>query len=211
MIHTVYKIMNIKTGKIYIGRTSQTIDVRLNYHFIHARYPSQRGYNGALQKDIRKYGTESFQIEALFENLTFEQAKKIETDTTNDLRDNNFDLYNVKSGDETAESTKEKMREIMSGENNPNYGKTGKKCSISKMIAQYSLDDELIRVFYGSCEANRETGIDRSDISKCCKGKKKTAGGYKWKYYEHKDFLEQFIEQYNDGFEYTDLNNYREA
>ena len=31
-------------------------------------------------------------------------------------------------------------------------------------------------------EASRKTGIDASSISKACKGKNKTAGGYHWKY-----------------------------
>lgn len=38
------------------------------------------------------------------------------------------------------------------------------------------------KVFSSIAEAGREMGIDASGISKVCKGKRKTAGGYRWKY-----------------------------
>lgn len=42
---------------------------------------------------------------------------------------------------------------------------------------------ELDKVFDCSQTAMRELRIDGSDIRKCCKGQKKTAGGYHWEYY----------------------------
>ena len=39
-------------------------------------------------------------------------------------------------------------------------------------------------VYYGAREAERQTGINQSSISKCCKGKQKTAMGYHWEYVE---------------------------
>ena len=47
---------------------------------------------------------------------------------------------------------------------------------------------ELDRIFDCSQTAMKELNIDGSDIRKCCKGQKKTAGGYHWEYYngEHK-------------------------
>ena len=52
-----------------------------------------------------------------------------------------------------------------------------------KKVAQI-LEDDLIVVYDSVKEAKEFTGI--SDISVVCKGKnnRKTAGGYKWKYYE---------------------------
>lgn len=43
---------------------------------------------------------------------------------------------------------------------------------------------ELNKVFYGACEAGRELGIPNSNISACCLGKLKSAGGYHWAYSE---------------------------
>lgn len=56
--------------------------------------------------------------------------------------------------------------------------------SISVAVHQYSLNNEFIAEFASSIMAGKEIGIDSSCIIKCCKGKRKTAGGYIWKYAE---------------------------
>lgn len=43
---------------------------------------------------------------------------------------------------------------------------------------------ETNEVFSGGKEAEEKTGISRGNICSCCKGNRKTAGGYHWKYYE---------------------------
>ena len=50
-----------------------------------------------------------------------------------------------------------------------------------RIVKQYSLDDELIAVYSSLKEAEEKTGIGRSNICTCIKGRVKTAGGYKWK------------------------------
>lgn len=61
------------------------------------------------------------------------------------------------------------------------HNKKGKDNSCSKIVLQIK-NDKIISVFYGTHEAERETGITRQSISACCKGKTKTAGGYEWNY-----------------------------
>ena len=41
---------------------------------------------------------------------------------------------------------------------------------------------ELLATFPSTHEAARVTGINQGDISSCCRGKLKSAGGYKWRY-----------------------------
>lgn len=41
-----------------------------------------------------------------------------------------------------------------------------------------------IKVYKSLSEAAKETSINIANISKCCLGQRKTAGGYKWRYYE---------------------------
>lgn len=48
-------------------------------------------------------------------------------------------------------------------------------------IYQYDLNNNLIAIFNNKSEAARITGADSSGISKVCKGKAKTCGGYFWK------------------------------
>ena len=43
---------------------------------------------------------------------------------------------------------------------------------------------ETQEVFKSTREAERQLKVDHSDIIKCCKGNKITAGGYHWRYEE---------------------------
>jgi len=59
--------------------------------------------------------------------------------------------------------------------------------SLGLPIMQYSLEGIFICEFISAREAERQTNIDISSITKCCRGKGyKTAGGYIWKYKETK-------------------------
>jgi len=49
-------------------------------------------------------------------------------------------------------------------------------------VSQYTLDMEFVGEYSSTMDAERQTGVDHSHISACCKGKLKTAGGYIWKY-----------------------------
>ena len=68
---------------------------------------------------------------------------------------------------------------------NCNYGTRNQRCwekVIKKPVIQLSLDGEQLQTFISAVEAEKCTGIDRSQISRVCKGKNRTAGGYIWKY-----------------------------
>ena len=49
-------------------------------------------------------------------------------------------------------------------------------------VAQYTKDGTLVKVWDSQKEASAVTGINRSNISKCCNAKLKTAGGFRWSY-----------------------------
>lgn len=53
-------------------------------------------------------------------------------------------------------------------------------------VFQYDLEGNFIKEWSSMTLANKEIGIDKSQISCCCKGKNKTAGGFKWKYKKEK-------------------------
>ena len=52
----------------------------------------------------------------------------------------------------------------------------------SKKILQLTKSGEFIREWPSAKEAERELGISQSNICGCCNGKRKSAGGYVWKY-----------------------------
>lgn len=88
----------------------------------------------------------------------------------------------------------------LSGENNPNYGKPmpkeqKRKISIARkgkyakgnhpramIVVQCNKDLEPIAIYSCSMSVSEKLHIDNSEIGKVCKGRKKTAGGYQWKY-----------------------------
>lgn len=68
-------------------------------------------------------------------------------------------------------------------------GITADKNACSKVVLQIK-DGKIIAEFYGIQEAKRQTGINSTCISSCCRGKLKTAGGYQWKYKPKENFYE---------------------
>lgn len=61
---------------------------------------------------------------------------------------------------------------------NANYG------SKVKPVLQFDLNNRYVREFKSIIEVNRKLGFDDSSIVKCCKGKRKTAHNFIWKYKE---------------------------
>lgn len=60
--------------------------------------------------------------------------------------------------------------------------KFGKDHFRSKAVYQYSLDNKLIRKWDCITDVQRELGISTGHIPECCSGKRKTCGGFIWKY-----------------------------
>lgn len=67
---------------------------------------------------------------------------------------------------------------------NINYGSHNEKMikSISISILQFSKTGDFIRRWDSTAQVEKELGINNSNINSCIKGKRKSAGGYKWGY-----------------------------
>lgn len=66
-------------------------------------------------------------------------------------------------------------------ENNVHAVETGLH-NMGSPVEQYDLYGNYIIEFSSARGASRVTGVDNSAITKVCKGKRKTAGGFIWKY-----------------------------
>lgn len=107
-------------------------------------------------------------------------------------------LKNRKFSNETIEKmkTSAKQRKISvegrkslsihrSGSNNPMYGKKRPENSKHyRSVVQYDLNNNYIYTWQGIIIASKALKINRCTITDVCNGRKKTAGGYKWKYKE---------------------------
>lgn len=67
------------------------------------------------------------------------------------------------------------------GRKNNISGKFGKEHPRSKIVQQLK-NNMVVETFYGAKEASRITGISYGNISACCNGLRKTAGGYQWQH-----------------------------
>ena len=84
-------------------------------------------------------------------------------------------LSECRKGAKHTDETKAKMSETRRG---VQTGRTGAKAynSIPVICVETSI------VYSCAAEAGRELGLPRTNITRVCKGKGKTAGGYHWKY-----------------------------
>ena len=104
---------------------------------------------------------------------------------------NHNNLATVNHKDEVKTNNTVGNLEWMSIKDNNNYGTRIKRMSeakinnpaLSKKVQMFDKSTgELLATFPSTHEAERVTGINQGNISKCCKGKYKSSGGYKWRY-----------------------------
>ena len=82
-----------------------------------------------------------------------------------------------------TKESKDKMSKDRRGENNAMYGKTRPESSKKyRPIIQYDLDGKIIKEWGGLIIASKGLNINRCTIGDVCAGRKKSAGGFKWKY-----------------------------
>ena len=176
-----------KIGKNYIGCTLCERWLTLS-NFV-TDVPLIDGYdkemflNGELEldKDIKSNGTKKIYC---MKECTFvtkpENIKQSHKTRYNylDMQGENNPMYGKHHNEETRRKISENHAKNM-------LGKLGSEHPKSKQVAQYDKQThELIRIWDSLSDVQRELGIAQSSISRCCKGKYKSAGGFIWKYVE---------------------------
>jgi hypothetical protein len=144
-----------------------------------------------------------FESKILFEGLSEEEALLKEREIELDLKNKGYILTNIiecgvkagTTGMKHSEESKRKISERLKGHISPNKGKKQSKetCDkksksmmgvMNKSILQYDLEDNFIKDWSSISEAylSLNKKITNGCINLACKGKIKTAFGYKWKY-----------------------------
>ena len=197
----VYSIKcKLEPYKEYIGQTVQDdFQIRLNGHMADAR----NGIRRHLYNAIRLHGWDQFTIEILHsfprEGDWQERLDDLEIQAIAHRGTLTPGGYNNETGGNKNkilhEETKELMSSVRSGELHAMFGKHHDdeakellKEANRKEVQQWSKDGtQLLRTFGSVEEATRATGSDGSHICKVCKGERKTAGGFHWKFVNQED------------------------
>ena len=86
----------------------------------------------------------------------------------------NHPMYGKSPSEQTKEKISNTLKEYFKNiENHPNYG-TG------IMVVQLTINGQLICEYKSAADAERHTKIHKASIRRCCVGKQRTAGGFKW-------------------------------
>lgn len=199
----IYKITNDINGKIYIGKTYNSIEKRFKEHCkdrLRRKYEQRPLYSA-----MNKYGIEHFHIELLEETDNPEEREKYWIESYGSFKKG----YNATTGGDGRPyvdkdviiSLWEDGKIIKEIHNITGYDiKTIKKYLLLNNISEQEIiskryafqgktvakidknTNEILEIFSTSGEAGRSIGKTGQHIREVCLGKRKTAYGYKWKY-----------------------------
>lgn len=134
----IYKITNKINNKIYVGKTTKSIERRFAEHVMVSN--KEKDTSVKLHNAIRKYGIDNFMIEELDVATTKEELNKKERFWIDKLSARNPDIgYNICKGGEGGsggahfaghkhtEETRKQMSKNRCGKNNANFGNRWKR------------------------------------------------------------------------------------
>lgn len=189
----IYRVTNSENRKIYIGQTIQEPNKRWSAHKYAAKIDKYKG--NYFHSAIRKYGKENFLFEVIeeFSDPTSEGLNKVlnwfEIFYIMIFKSNDRELgYNLtKGGDGVKEfkKTAEQIEKTASKLRGRTLSEAHKKQigeNKSKAVNQLTKNGDYIASFKSMKEAEEITTVSFKNISKCCRGRSKTAGGFKWEY-----------------------------
>ena len=202
MVGYIYLIIDLTNWKKYVGQ----------HHYHLEKLDSSYHGSGTIISKIykkRPHTLKEVYLKTCYTQTELDEWEQYYIKFYNTLYPNGYNLEKGGRGGVPCEETRKMMSKSMKGRPSPNKGKPmsreqKKKLSDahkgkttwnkgllnnkqSKVVLQYSLTGDFIMEHPSISEAARTLGIDIgncSHISRCCKGKLKSAYGFKWCYAE---------------------------
>lgn len=190
MEYIIYLRTNLVNGKQYVGQTSNFIKREREWKCLKTKYGNQ-----FLINDREKYGLENWKVEILAEADNREEAWELERRFIKDLNTVYPNGYNRAYGGKTNEGGNKGYhngREFEKGQTPWNKGVKGIHLSPEtefkgKKVLKLK-NGEVIAIYNSVLEAASDNeNCYTGSISRTCKGKTKTAGGFEWMYKEDYD------------------------
>ena len=183
MKFTVYLRTNKVNGMQYVGQTNNFEKREREWKCLKARYA-----NKLIQSDREKYGIENFSTAILAECDTQEEAWELEEKYAAELNTIQPNGYNRAYGGKTNNGGNVGYHngvEFAKGHEPWNKNVKGIHLSPSTEFVGIPIlqvkDGEIVREYPSMIEA-RKDGFYTSAIAACCKGKRKSHGGFQWYY-----------------------------
>lgn len=195
----IYKITNNINEKIYIGKTEFSVEKRFKEHCLD--YKREHYKNRPLYSAMNKYGIENFSVETIEETDNPEEREKYWIEYFGSFKNGynatvggdgrkylDYDLiekvYNeTKSVKETGillNIDKGHVSDILKSRG---YNPTKVRAELSqKPVAKIDLQTGKIIEVYSSIKEAEEKNNIQKHINQVCRGIRKSAGGYGWKY-----------------------------
>jgi group I intron endonuclease len=208
----IYSLSDPVSGVVkYIGQTSKTLNERIKSHLKDANYKKNNKRIAWINSLTKKGKIPVIEIidEVPEEDWIFWEMYWIEQFKVwgFNLKNGTKGGDGIKGYVYTEEDKKKMRGRVLSDETKEKMSKAkkGKPCPWSKVygkdhhsfgvkrseetknkmkvpILQFDKKDNLIKEWNGLSDASDTTGINVGNISKNCQGKRKTAGGYIWRY-----------------------------
>jgi len=199
------------TKKIYIGQTVGSLSNRWASHC------TPKSSCRRLSRSIAKHGKENFKVEIICRCYSIEEMNHREQYYIRLFRSMSPNGYNLMTGGSNSKSSLETTRKRVASlkkhweshsrpsvslETRQKISKATKGVKRSEEtrrrmgvksrvpVYQYSMSGIFIQEFSSSSTAKKELGIGNEEIGKVCRGKKRSAGGYQWRFFKTEDIGE---------------------
>lgn len=199
----IYKITNVKNGKVYIGQTTKDFKGRYSakgigiervYKRLKIFKKRNKCYNEHLLNSIQKYGFNSFDVCEVFDVAFSRDELNIKEVCWISIYDSYKNGYNSNYGGDGNSGF-----DGLKKENNP----------ASRRIVQLTLEGTLIKKWDCMAYASENTGASVSKISAVCRGERYTTSGYRWMFledYESKDEIKPYKRKKSNTKEVVQLS-----
>lgn len=209
----IYKATNVATGEVYIGATTFSLQERINDHYNKATKNYGHKFQNAIREyGFESFIWEQIDTGINTDELALKEKYYIQKFDSfhngyNSDRGGGFKKtiyqYNLTGElESTFQSLEEASKSSSISEESISHACVGDRKTSNgfywtytstfnlkedirkKKVVQYDFEGKTLNVFDSIIEASKQTEINKSSIAKCCRGERKKAGNFIWKFYD---------------------------